>query len=988
MAYKALYRSYRPAKFSEVIGQKHVIQTLKNALSENRTSHAYVFSGLRGIGKTTIARILAKAVNCDNLVDGEPCDKCAKCIAINNNETTDIIELDAASNNGVDEIRNILDNVNFLPSFLSKKVYIIDETHMLSTAAFNALLKTLEEPPAHVMFILATTEPHKIPMTILSRCQRFDFKQLTNDEIIEELKIVCEKENIQIDDNALSNIADAAEGGMRDALGILDQASVYSDDKIKGEDINTITGRISDKKIIDLIRALNADDASISINIINELLNNGKEVSRLITCVIQFCRDMLLYKSLNRVPSLKSVYRSEEFKRVANDTESSRLFYYIDVLIDIQNKIRFTNSQKIYLEVGIMKIVNQAATDINVLDRIQNIEYRLEESGVQINDLHGDTGLAQRLNKIESKVSQINEDFVKADILKFEQKINDKLSILQTSSFGGSGESVAGVMDRIDELEIKLNSNRNQEFDKAVENYHNVLNALIEDVESLKNGETFDDDENNDADVIMELIEKVEALEIRVESMSSITAPIINTTPQVVPTIENSQVANIDLSEIENDIEDLRQEIQNSSQSSLLINYGELTERIEALENKLASSDTATPKTDKELEYDDKINNLRDELTLSMHDFKESIDEKIAHVENVSCVNTAPVINDSSDETVSYEQIDELKTNFKILSRAIEYASERLEHLINEKNNQNLAERVTELEKIVKTLNVKVNMFETTGLKDSINPSIAEKLQAFEEKLGELKEVSAPQKDAVISRSIETQEESIPVNVQKAVTVANPVVEEKTEVLNPLAEQHTAVDSNNIQEEKVVLSSDEKPENQQISEEDLTKKIYDAKIVEKILHEFRSPQCRSSINTITEGWKHLDEYVGHQSMPIAKTLMEGHIVACGKDTLLVVMENATLCNYVMEPDTHKEALLILETAFKNKYDFLALPDDTWKEKRLEYHGQYNIGINYPTLTPIKNPALKIKQRNHQPELSKRDEIINKAKAFFGEGFGL
>ena len=173
MGYKALYRSYRPTTFKEVIGQKHVIQTLKNAIIEKRTSHAYVFSGLRGIGKTTIARILAKAVNCLNPIDGEPCNECERCKAINENITTDVIELDAASNNGVDEIRSLLEKVNYLPSFLSKKVYIIDEVHMLSTAAFNALLKTLEEPPAYVMFVLATTEPHKIPMTILSRCQRF-----------------------------------------------------------------------------------------------------------------------------------------------------------------------------------------------------------------------------------------------------------------------------------------------------------------------------------------------------------------------------------------------------------------------------------------------------------------------------------------------------------------------------------------------------------------------------------------------------------------------------------------------------------------------------------------------------------------------------------------------------------------------------------------------------------------------------------------------
>ena len=198
MAYKALYRTYRPTRFDEVVGQKHIVKILENAVNEDKISHAYIFSGLRGIGKTTIARIFAKAVNCLHPVEGEPCNNCPNCLAIMNDETTDVVELDAASNNGVDQMREILEKVNFLPSTLKKKVYIIDEAHMLSTAAFNALLKTLEEPPAHVIFILATTEPYKIPSTILSRCQRLDFKQLSPHEIIEMLIKVCENEKIRI----------------------------------------------------------------------------------------------------------------------------------------------------------------------------------------------------------------------------------------------------------------------------------------------------------------------------------------------------------------------------------------------------------------------------------------------------------------------------------------------------------------------------------------------------------------------------------------------------------------------------------------------------------------------------------------------------------------------------------------------------------------------------------------------------------------------
>lgn len=209
MAYQALYRSYRPNTFEEVFGQENIIKTIRNAIKNGKTSHAYIFSGPRGIGKTTIARIFAKAVNCDQPIDGEPCNQCEKCISIIKEQTTDIIELDAASNNGVDEMRGLLERVNFLPSFLKYKVYIIDEVHMLSLSAFNALLKTLEEPPKHVVFLMATTEPHKIPLTIHSRCQRFDFKPLTRKQIVAMLKMVTEKENIKIKNEAIDEIGRA-----------------------------------------------------------------------------------------------------------------------------------------------------------------------------------------------------------------------------------------------------------------------------------------------------------------------------------------------------------------------------------------------------------------------------------------------------------------------------------------------------------------------------------------------------------------------------------------------------------------------------------------------------------------------------------------------------------------------------------------------------------------------------------------------------------
>ena len=237
MAYTALYRNFRPLKFSDMVGQEHITRTLRNQITSGRVGHAYLFNGGRGTGKTTSAKILARVVNCMNPQDGEPCNECEICEAILNNALTDVVEMDAASNNGVEDIRSIRDEVNFLPTKAKDRVYIIDEVHMLSIGAFNALLKTLEEPPEHVKFILATTEPQKIPTTILSRCQRFDFKKISEDDIVKRLKIICEESNIKIEEDALKLIAVLSEGAMRDGISILERCNQENLEKIKIEDI-------------------------------------------------------------------------------------------------------------------------------------------------------------------------------------------------------------------------------------------------------------------------------------------------------------------------------------------------------------------------------------------------------------------------------------------------------------------------------------------------------------------------------------------------------------------------------------------------------------------------------------------------------------------------------------------------------------------------------------------------------------------------------
>ena len=282
MAYQALYRKWRPQKFEDMVGQTAVTKTLKNAIIHHKTSHAYLFTGPRGTGKTSAAKIFAKAINCLNPKDGEPCNDCLLCKGITEGTIGDVIEIDAASNNGVEEIRDIRDKARYAPTQATYKVYIIDEVHMLSTGAFNALLKTLEEPPKNVIFILATTEPHKIPATIISRTQRFDFRRITNDEIIQRLRYILEQEEIAYEEEALSVIARCANGGMRDALSLLDQVISFSDDKVSFEQAIQVSGSLTDDLMIEFVRLLTQQQAQAALLQLQDLLLLGKEASRLI----------------------------------------------------------------------------------------------------------------------------------------------------------------------------------------------------------------------------------------------------------------------------------------------------------------------------------------------------------------------------------------------------------------------------------------------------------------------------------------------------------------------------------------------------------------------------------------------------------------------------------------------------------------------------------------------------------------------------------
>lgn len=456
---------YRPQSFDDVVGQEHVTKTLRNAISKGKQSHAYIFSGPRGTGKTSIAKVFAKAINCTNSSDGEPCNECAICKGITQGTNSDVIEIDAASNNGVDEIRNIRDKVKYAPSESKYKIYIIDEVHMLTTGAFNALLKTLEEPPAHAIFILATTEPHKIPPTIISRAQRFDFKAISSNQIVDRLKYVADSQSLPYDDEALEFIAKASEGGMRDALSIMDQAIAFGDEHLTLQDALNVTGSVDEASLNELFKDIVEGDVKESFNRYHQFVTEGKEVNRLINDMIYFVRDTIMNKTSNQDVEYDALIHFDL------DT----LYRMIDIINDTLVSIRFSVNQSVHFEVLLVKLAEMIKAKPETVQNVATTQVATEPN----NDV-----LLQRMEQLEQELKTLKSQGVATTGQT--QQPKKPVRSQQRSKNAFSMQQIAKVLDKANKDDIKLLKNHWQEvIDHAKNNDKKSLVSLLQNSEPV-----------------------------------------------------------------------------------------------------------------------------------------------------------------------------------------------------------------------------------------------------------------------------------------------------------------------------------------------------------------------------------------------------------------------------------------------------------------------------------------------------------------------
>ncbi len=514
MSYKSLYRKYRPSKFEDVYGQNFIIKTLNNAIENNKVSHAYLFTGTRGTGKTTIAKIFAKMVNCLDMKDNKPCGKCEICTNENTDTIQDIIEIDAASNNGVDEIRELKNKIKLVPVLCKYKVYIIDEVHMLSAGAFNALLKTLEEPPEHVIFILATTDPQKLPITIISRCQRFDFKKISTDDIFNRLKYIANSENIDVTDDALIEIAKMSDGAMRDAIGTLDQVSSYTDKCITIDDIYTLKGTISINVLLDLCKSYVNHDLEKILDIIENIYFEGKNFYLILQDMLMLFRNALILKKAPKYFENKSVSLKDSIIKISNILNITSVENIISKLENLSKNIKESNYPRVLFELCLLEDYDESNKHIHKVkyeNEINNEHKEKDLSQKSINSIKEETKINNKKTNIDIDVSKTNvvvNEFTNETRFEFTPQTSDKKVLINNTIALASTKNKKIVQDSFIELDKYL-------IEKKYKNAATILKdatitAASEDHLLLTYKYSSMVEENdNELDVIIELISKI-----------------------------------------------------------------------------------------------------------------------------------------------------------------------------------------------------------------------------------------------------------------------------------------------------------------------------------------------------------------------------------------------------------------------------------------------------------------------------------------------